>query len=128
MSVSTSKSEAFLWGGAITLFIGVIGTGLSTYYVTTSKNKDPNATIKKVGLAMSVVMAVIGIVLMIYYYKGSMFDSMGGGGDTGGSCPVADAVEQAAASPMSAAPVQGPAPPKMGATTFNINVNNPQPK
>jgi hypothetical protein len=47
-----SNSEAFLWGGAITLFIGVIGTGLSTYYVMTSKDRDPNATIKKVGLAL----------------------------------------------------------------------------
>jgi hypothetical protein len=121
--MSTSKSEAFLWGGAITLFIGVIGTGLSTYFMMTSKDNDPNATIKKVGLAMSVVMAVIGIVLMIYYYKGSMFDSVGGGG----SCPVVDAIEQGAAVSDPGPQTQVP-PPKMGATTFNINVNNPQPK
>ena len=124
--MSTSKSEAFLWGGVISLFVGLVGTGVSTYFVVTSKDNDPNATTKKVGLSMSVVVAVIGIILILYYYKGSMFDSTGSS-----SCPVADAIEQAAASPMNSEPdfgSQAPAPPKTGATTFNINVNPQPPK
>ena len=71
-----NKSESFFYGGGVSILIGSLGTVFSSYYVYNSKNKDPNATIKKVGLALSITTLLIGIFLLIYYHYGYKIDSM----------------------------------------------------
>lgn len=123
-----SKSEAFLWGGVISLFVGLVGTGVSTYFVVTSKDNDPNATTKKVGLSMSVVVAVIGIILMIYYYKGGSIFNTGDSTCVDGTCPVASAVEQAAdqAAQMNAAAAASASIPNIRPGSNSIHIHMDQ--
>jgi hypothetical protein len=132
MSKVMNKPEPFFWGGVILTGLGLVGTGVSAYFVATKPKKDKNATSKTVGLILSIVMALIGIALLVYYKMGSTWDGAG-------ECPLEQLSENLqtqyppagnlaapAPAPMQApAPVVAPPPPQ--GAVFNINVNPQKP-
>ena len=118
-----NKSEAILWGGAILSIIGIVGTGVSAYFVATRPKNDKNSTGKIVGLILSILLSIVGVALLLYRFEGVGCD---------GDCPleqypqgVPDVVPAPTPVPVPA-PVQAPAPiPSQGPVNFNISVNQP---
>ena len=126
------KSDVYFWGGIIALLSGLVGTGVSGYYVATSSEKDDNATLKKVSLTISIVFAVIGILLMVWYYFGDQID--GTYQQQQGGCPLAQVAMDTAPPPqppIDASQVPSTAPvhaPTAGANSINVNIHhNPVP-
>lgn len=119
-----NSPEPFLWGGVILSILGLAGTGVSAYFVATKSKNEKDSAGKIIGLVFSIVLALIGIALLVYYYKGNL---MGGGG---GECPL----EQMAAEYPQVLPDVAPPPLPMpvpapvssqAPVNFNINVNQP---
>lgn len=122
-----NKSEAILWGGAILSIIGIVGTGVSAYFVATRPKNDKNSTGKIVGLVLSILLSIVGVALLLYHFEGYKLEAAG-------TCPleqypqgvpdvVSDVVPVPAPAPVQA-PVQAPIP-SQGPVNFNISVNQP---
>jgi len=114
-----NKPEPFLWIGAILTIVGLAGTGISAYYVATKPNNDHNSTAKTIGLVSSIVLLLIGIVLMVYYYKGYLLDSTG-------QCPLEQMAENIQYQPQGVPDIPPPLPSNQ-ASPMNVNITMNQP-
>ena len=120
-----NKPEPFFWGGVSLMIIGFSATGVSAYYKITSPKNDKNSTLKTVSLAVSIVLALVGVALFVYYYRGYSMDG-------GGECPLEQIAEnirtQYPTGDVVNVPPAAPAPPPVPApapspVNFNISVN-----
>jgi len=98
------------------MLIGLVGTGVSTYFFATAPKNDKNRTYKIVGLSLSIFLALVGMFCILYYYYGSSFSSGEGGG-----CALAELAQQQAPMPAPA-PAPTPAPGSGPETTNVVNI------
>jgi len=126
-----NKPEPFFWGGVILSVLGLAGTGVSAYFVATRPKNDKDSTAKTVGLVLSIVMALVGMALLVYYKMGYMLDEPG-------QCPLEQLSENLQTQYPSAGDLPAPAPlpaplpapvaaPPPNSAVFNINVNPQKP-
>jgi hypothetical protein len=113
-----NKPEPFFWGGVSLTILGLVGTGVSAYFVATKPKNDNNETVKTVSLVLSIVLTLIGAALLFYYYMP----------DTS-SCSLAEQLPENIQTeyPTDVAPAP-PAPPPGAPVSFQINVNQPAQK
>ena len=98
-----NKPEPFFWGGVILTILGLTGTGISAYFVATRPKNDKDSTGKTIGLVFSIVMALIGIALLVYYKMGYILDGSG-------QCPLEQLSENLQTQYPSASELAAPAP------------------
>ena len=124
-----NNPDPFLLGGVILSILGLVGTGVSAYFVATKPKNDKTSPGKIFGLVFSIVLTLIGIAFLVYHYKGNL---MGGGG---GECPLEQmATEYPQVLPdVAPPPVPAPVPVPVAApvssqapVNFNISVNPAQ--
>lgn len=127
-----NKPEPFFWGGVILSVLGLAGTGVSAYFVATKPKNDKDSLAKTLGLFFSILLALVGMGLLVYYKMGNVM------GDSG-QCPLEQLSENLQTQYPSAgdippvnipAPAPVPAPvsaPPPNSAVFNINVNPQKP-
>jgi hypothetical protein len=110
-----NKPEPFFWGGVSLTILGLVGTGVSAYFVATKRKNDENETVKTVSLVLSIVLTLIGGALLFYYY---MPDSS--------SCGLAEQLPENIQTEYPSTLEQAAPAPSGAPVSFQINVNQPQ--